>query len=120
MLRLLIGPASYELKQEKGISMMPQWLFSACLQFVIRQLMKYGESTDFDLVLKDFIERANKLFPALDSENIREVEKIIDVIKKVAEIPSEINNIRLHIKEGDYYLASQSLKYIITEKLWLS
>lgn len=100
--------------------MIPMWMQQILLSFVLRQLKKYGESIDLELVAKDFFDRIEKLIPdgLISPSEKQDIGNIMGIIRGIAEMPAELNNIRLHLESGDVELAASSLMYVVTEKIW--
>ena len=84
--------------------------------FVVRQVSKYLESTDFDLIRKDLEIRLRDLIPGtfFDDFGIELMNAMIDFIKEIFD--GENESIWEHIKSGDLKIAFDLILEIIKNR----
>jgi len=85
------------------------------IQFLLRQIGKYQADTDFWLLEKDFMERAQQLVPEhiLSPAGREFISSSFNALITIMRSGGELNNIRMHLRDGDWYYAYCSAKYAV-------
>jgi len=96
----------------------PAWLVQAMVTFVVRQLAKFFESSNFDKIREDLEIRLRDLIPGemFDDAAIKMMDVILDTIQKFLQEPMEAKNIFEHLKSGDVNYAIESLLTVVKAK----
>jgi len=100
--------------------MFQKLIFEVVLSFVIRQIAKYGDSVEWDLVREDIREYVRKIIPgdAFDETCVSLVDHILDGVEYLIE-NIEFSGVLEAIKSKDLKLAIQILRDLIKRYLGL-
>lgn len=98
--------------------MFKKLIFEIAVTFIIRQIIKYSESIDFELVREDLRELVRKTVPytAFDDEAVAFVDTIIDGILFLVQ-NLEIAGVLEALKNNDIPAAMQILKDLLKRYL---
>lgn len=98
--------------------MFKNWIIAMAISFVIRQLEKWREMLDWEMVKKDAEERVRALIPGdwFDDEAVSMVMTLINVVQKVLSESEQIQDIFEYLADGKFQEAWESLRDLILDQ----
>lgn len=95
--------------------MLQEWAIHFAIQFVVRQLGKFGKDTDWAKVKDDFHARVMALVPGsfFDDEAAAAVDAVLEACQKLLSSGEALDHILTYLADQRYSEAADALKQLL-------